>query len=639
MSWKIPMSLQRCAAQGVCRPIVRATEDRVRRAISLVPAELLIARATADLLVRDEDEESDPDDDDDDDNKWDTTPEELRLLDRDGVDLPGDMDVLEFALLHVKVTVGQVRQWMACVPSVRTGPLGWMEAALTAETEIHPRHHQDFARQVSALALQLALLPDVFLDPDYSDQDRRCLVPFAWERWVARLVARLAPFPQLQRLRVYGGLYPSILAAVLRGASHLTALHISHINITDNILLTAARCCPHLTSLLLLHNFPWQVISTHAFYAAFFNEASRRTVTRSKRNGCNSELQLSFPALREVEVAYGNHEVAREFHQVLVALYPGLTALTCPWKNNIFEDGYGSHGGLVLLPLLPRPGLSLTTVFFDVPTLAGITPLKMRHLVAACPQTTCFTLDCGLSVSTSLCEIAGSRLAQLVAAWPQLEKLHINVSDKDHLTHRVVMPALTICGNTLTVLTLEAAAPGQQLYLTTVTHLLQMCPLLYSLTLRVWSRNQVALQQDSKDSQFMPPCSALRYFSLHEDGPGDSDDGSAESRNVESWTTLLSGIVTAAPDLTTLSTSVCRGLTSLLDKLTCHVTTLHLHVCDPQDWQPSADQLVALVTRVPSLQQLYLEEVSGKIFWRVRRRFLHTDLHLYWGNLHGWPRT
>lgn len=98
MSWRTPQSLQRCAALGVCRHLIHATEQRVRRAISLVPAELLIARATADLLVRDEDEESDTDDENE---KWESIAEMIKL-DRDGSP-PEEVDVMDFALLHVKV--------------------------------------------------------------------------------------------------------------------------------------------------------------------------------------------------------------------------------------------------------------------------------------------------------------------------------------------------------------------------------------------------------------------------------------------------------------------------------------------------------------------------------------------------------
>ncbi|XP_050724053.1 uncharacterized protein LOC127002285 [Eriocheir sinensis] len=465
-------------------------------------------------------------------------------------------------LLVSQAVVAALRRWWTHVPGSKAGPGRCLEAALDVHTEVHPQHDSDFPRHLTRFLLRLALLRDAFLDRDYGDQDRGC-----YTLRLGALGAHLAPVTQLAQLRVYGGLYPSILAVVLRGASRLASLQISHINITDDILLDIAKWCPNLHTLRLLHNFPWQVISMKAFCAAFFSGAMPCKVIGAYKSGRLQDIQQTFPQLKDVDLAYGGIRVASKFHKLLLNFYPELRSVSSPWKTIHIEDGYQYYGSEVLFSLLAREGVLATrSVFFDDVTL--------------------YTL-CAKSVWSSW-----------LGAAPRCRP--------------------------------SPQTPGLVLEAMLFDILLQACPNLTCLGVRVWSRNMMEAQLDGQDRLPLPQCAALQKVSLHEQGPGDGD----EAGHVARWLALVGGVVATAPGLATLS--LCRGLACLLNTLACHATTLHLHVKDGHEWQPTAEELCRLVGR---LQHLYLEEVSGELFWRLRRRYRHTDLRLHWGNLHGWPRT
>ncbi|KAG0703348.1 hypothetical protein GWK47_024883 [Chionoecetes opilio] len=454
MAWRMPCGLQSCAARAVVIPLVSETDLRIRRHLANVPAELLIARATAELLLRenedDDDEAQDKDsctsgcDDDD--------AEAPYTCSAPGSDNPTQMDAMDHVILQVKTVVEEVRQWWTTVPGNNAGPRLFLELALEAHTEVHPQHDQDFPRHLTRLLLRLVLLQEVFIDRDYGDKDRRCVIPYAWERWTASLVAQLAPFLQLVHLKVYGGMYPSILAAVLRGASrHLLSSHLTY--------------------------------QHHRRHPAGYRKA---------RKPLNPSTPAALPAGPRGRPHY-------------------------------------HHGG-------------------------------------------------------------------------------------GHVTR-------------------------SEFHVATLSNFLQLCPNLIHLGVRVWSKNMVEAELDDQENLTMSNCSLLQEFSLHEEGPGDADETAAEVSHTQRWTALLRGVVAAAPHLSCLSLSVCRGLASILDTLACNVHVLHFHVKDGYEWQPSPEQVCQLVCRLPHLHHLYLEEVSGQLFWRLVRHYQYTDLRLHWGNLHGWPRT
>lgn len=88
MAWRDPRSLQWVAGRATMVQLVAATEHNIRNLLLRVPAELLIARATAELLLRkdDNDDDNDSDEDDSDDN-GDT----------------GEVDAMDHVMLQVKV--------------------------------------------------------------------------------------------------------------------------------------------------------------------------------------------------------------------------------------------------------------------------------------------------------------------------------------------------------------------------------------------------------------------------------------------------------------------------------------------------------------------------------------------------------
>ncbi|XP_071515451.1 uncharacterized protein [Panulirus ornatus] len=631
MAWCMPLTLQAWSARTIVARMVKITEYKIRQSLALIPAELLIARATAGLLLHQRDNDTD---DEDLDETW-----ERPLNSQEDVPWQ-EADIMEYALMEVKTMLAAVKEWWMAVPGIQTGPGQSLRVALNTQTEVHPRYDQDFPKHLSRLLLKLVLLDTVFIDRDYGDKDRRCVVPFAWEQWVARLVVRLGPFPHLQKLSIYGGMYPSILTAILQGAPCLNSLFISHINITDEILMAVSRSCQQLERLYLLHSFPWQVISMKAFCAAFFCGASKRELIREIRNGETSLVNITFTSLKEVELAYGKIEVAKEFHRLLLTYYPDLIRVSCEWKTNFFEDGYSGHAHDVLLPVMSMGNqLSISNVFLDNGTVYNVGLEQLYHLAWCCPQVKSLILDCAIHSTLGVCEDSGRQLAKLTGEWPSLSELHVNVNSEDRLTRAILMPTLCAYGSLLKSLTLEANTPGQRLHAATLQLFLQLCPNLRRLKLRVWNRSMVEAPLDTQGCLEMPKSMSFEDLSLHEDGPGDDDEPLAEAEHLTRWLTLLQALLVAAPKLTTLSLSVCHGLAPILDKLTSDVQVLHLHVKDGSEWQPSANQIYQLVGRLPHLQHLFLEELSGCTFWRVWRHFQNTSLTVHWGNLHGWPRT
>lgn len=105
MAWQVPRALQSCAAHAVVIPLVSVTELSIRCHLANVPAELLIARATAELLLRENENEDDneeaphackPDsDDNNEESPYESTSSSENLI---------QMDAMDHVMLLVKVS-------------------------------------------------------------------------------------------------------------------------------------------------------------------------------------------------------------------------------------------------------------------------------------------------------------------------------------------------------------------------------------------------------------------------------------------------------------------------------------------------------------------------------------------------------
>ncbi|KAK7084985.1 hypothetical protein SK128_001573 [Halocaridina rubra] len=634
MAWNCPCTLQDLVAKVLAKSVIYETESRIQAVISSVPPEVLIARATVYILKSRftrstcyEDEDS-------------LDEEECGKDGNEGSSQsPDESDMLTMTAALVKDTLDNVRRWWSTIPKNNGGPRETLEEAFDHYTDVHPREDHDFSRHLTYLLLKLVLLESVFVDRDYGDKDKRCVIPFAWESWVETFISSLAPFENIHELKVYGGMYPNILSEILKGTPNLKSLFISHINITDEILMAASRSCPKLEKLYLLHNFPWQVISMRAFCAAFFKCASKNELVSGYRAGRVRNIRKSFSCLREVELAYGDINVARDFHRLLLFYYNELRTMNCEWKVNVFDDNYAAHSREVLIPVtIKGVKLSLSNVFLECGTIYTMGLEQLHKFAWNCPDVTSLILDCTSSSTPRVSEAEGRHILELVLEWHKLENLHINVNAEHELTIAYLLPTLKTKGPLLRSLTLEAATTSQKLDVGTLSFFLEQCPNLSNLNIRVWKQSMLQTS-DKKNKINIPVCQELRELSFHEDGPGDTETIQEEERHRDTWVGFLGALIDASPQLYALSISICRELSSVLDKLSCDVQVLHVHVKSCYEWNPSTEQLRKLVSRLPNLQHLYLEEVRGKTFWKIKHYYRHTGLKVHWGNLHGWPRT
>ncbi|XP_076030089.1 uncharacterized protein LOC143018537 [Oratosquilla oratoria] len=528
-----------------------------------------------------------------------------------------------------------VRSWWETLPR-RSSQVGReLQHALDLHTDVNPKYDSDFPVHLASLLLRLVLLTEVFVDRDFGDKDRLCVVPCKWERWTARLICLLGPYPT-EGLRLYGAMYPVVAEAILHRAPFLTSITVSHINITDEFLVTLGSACPRLESLFLLHSFPWQVISLEAFCSAFFLGASKEEIYSALRENRKSDISRSFPKLREMELGYGSLAVAQEFHVLLLAFYPDIRFVCLDWRTNLFEEGYGSHCKNVIFRVLTKcDRLALESLHLDSKTLYDMRNDECYLLANRCPSLRNLTINApivGGAATPYRYRGAGTKLLALANKLPLLDSLHINVASEDHLTRATVMPTFEASGEKLVRLVLEASAPGERLYISTVSEIFQLCPNLNQLRLHVWSRSMLV----STSRALVFKNHNLQEFWLHEDGPGDEDE---EEDQLVHWIGLLKKVVDGCPNLQTLSVTVCQTLAPLLDTLTCSCPRLHVHVRDGYEWQPGVDVMGRLVQRMPQLQHLHLEEFDASTFWRLRRRYANVQLEVHWGSLSGWPRT
>lgn len=100
-AWQAPCLLQVWASRAMVTRVVAHTQHRVRAAIGLVPPELLVARATARLLLRRDDDDTGDEDDYDDDDCGDEDEGSWEQR----VRLQQDVDIMDYAMLQVKVSI------------------------------------------------------------------------------------------------------------------------------------------------------------------------------------------------------------------------------------------------------------------------------------------------------------------------------------------------------------------------------------------------------------------------------------------------------------------------------------------------------------------------------------------------------
>ena len=525
------------------------------------------------------------------------------------------------------------------IPGTRSALGRLLRTYLDRNTEVNPRCDGDFPQHLTSILLKLTLLNEVFIDRDYSDKDKQCVVPFMWENFMRIVIEQLAPL-SLSELKVYGGMYPTIIESILVSSPFLTSLSISHINITNDLILAISYSCPCLQQLYLMHCFPWQVMSMSVFCTAFFNGASENEVRKAMRSDNPEDaIDVTFNHLTDIELCYGHIEVAKNFHRYLLYFYKNLSVRFSEWRSCLFEEGYGAYAQDIVFPLvLKGSSLYIEQLFLDAITISNTKDKHIRYLAWSCPLIKEIKLESNLknmSPTSSLIKQTSQKLELFARESQSISSLHINVSNNLKTTLETIIPMAKCRGTHISSLTLEASVPGENIYPETLTSILEVCPNIKILKIRVWSKTMIHPSFRNFKSDILNNLK-LEEFWLHEEAMGydNEDDGT-----ICLWKTLLKLILSNSPNLYTLSLSISNDLSSLLNELVSYVSCLHVFIKNGFEWQPNVKDIYNLVNRQKNLEHIFLEDFSGKNFWKIKHHYSKSSLNVHWGNLSGWPRS
>ena len=464
------------------------------------------------------------------------------------------------------------------------------------------------------------------------------IVPSSWEHWLATLVRDLKPLP-VQEFSVYGGLFPSVLESMIQSSVNITSIKVSHINITDDLLLTISSSCPNLEKLYLLHSFPWMVISIKGLCEAFFKNKPMEYIWNCLIEKEFHKVELSFPKLKEIELSYGEGSEITFYHLVIVSFYKNVKFVHSSWKTNLIEAAYNGHCEDVIQESIALTGASsLAHVFVSADYLFDLTQSQLRNLLWNLPLLAHLTIGCATSPSRSSsadADLIGSKLCLIAKENIRIKSVSVTVTDREDLTRAIILPFLVSKSLNLTEVTIEAYELQEKIYVSLIRSVIETCKVIKCFKALVWDISNIQFPYPEPDLIVLPERESLKEIWLH----GGIEGADAYDIAPNLYLILLNSLVMAAPNLETLSITVCHGFENILVNMTSGVSNLHVHVTDGCESQPSFDHWIKMVANQPNLQNLYLEEVDGKTFWKIKKKFSATCLSIHWGTLDGWPRS
>ena len=494
-----------------------------------------------------------------------------------------------------------------------------------------------FPEYLSKMLLKLVNMKTVFLDRDYSDKDKLCLIPSTEEDFVVDLIARLGPLP-CTNLSIYGALFPSIQEIIIKSSPHLTTLALSHLNITNEILITVCKYCEKLEVLRLQHILLWNVLSIESFCEGFFKGSSLSELKTFLKDRKLEEAKLSFPKLRELELSYGASETAVNFHVLILSFYKNVNLVYSNWKSGFFDDSfYGDFFGSVIKKSISLSGyLSIGTLITRASEFINMSEVYLKRISFNCPLVSRLKLDCTkFSSSSASVQKAASNLKFYLNLNINIKTIYIDMGGSTELSMALLRPSLLMRSSSLTELTLESGEKEKGLLVLRIKEIMDICFAIKVLRVIVWFSLSLTLPQSFARLNF-PVRESLQEIWIHERG---HDVRTLESSDYNSRMKLISALTKASPALTTLSISVPMELAGILDKFSSHARVLHILIHDGFEWQPSVHQFKRLIESHRELEQLYLEDVSEDTFSQLKRNYQSTMLRIFWGTLDGWPRS
>lgn len=519
------------------------------------------------------------------------------------------------------------------------GPRHILDAVLDTSTEVHPSQDRDFMQHIVKLCLKLIILETVFIDRDYGDRDKLCVIPFIWVDWTAGLIDAFKSL-RIKKMSCYGAMYPNILESILKISPAIQELNLSHLNITDDLLIVSSEHCKNLETLRLLHCYPWLVISPQGFAKAFFGHESCDYVLQCLKTNQREKLKMTFRKLKHIELSYGPVTTITQFHILLLAGYSDVKFLYSDWKSNFFDDGYENYCEDVINEVITFSGsLSIEDVFIKADLIYDFTDDDIKRLLWNCPFLSNLRIDCRVVRSRSspiALKRIGDRLAKIAKGQKNISALYCNVARENYTSQTIILPFLLMRATTLTEVTIEACNPSEQISVSLIKLVLETCPFIKRLKIKVWTRSLIQFPSLDTDAISLPERPSLREILIHEAGPGEDESSSSICKL---WLILLNSLVVCAPNLQCFSFTICEGLINILTKFKSNLERLHVHILDGHVWQPSELQLKTFVRNHPNLNDLYLEELPGPLFWKLRQIVKESLLKIHWGNMDGWPRS
>lgn len=530
--------------------------------------------------------------------------------------------------------MSKTRQWWISIPGFH-GKLGdILKDALDEVTELNPNKEKKLMDRLVSLLLKVLLLDTVVIDKDYSNSCGLCSIPVALEHIVCSILIDYDLY--IKKLTIYGAMYPSIVEIIIEKSNELKFLAISQVNLTDDLMTIVAKCTK-LEVLHLMHNYIWIAVSTTALCKGFFCGASEHLV--SSRFSLKKHTPISFPNLRVLDMGPCINKFVITLYKWILYYY-NVSSVCMDWKTNVLEEGRKYSVEKIILPLISREKLfKLVSLYLNAEFLSGAFS-HIKSITNFMPELNNLCLDCNFRNSyRSKAHQIGQNLKQLVGTYQHrpISKLYINISEVGY-TMSILQPLLQEFGLNLTSLSLTSEFQDQKLELSSLRKILLLCKNIQQLKLLFLTR--YSIRYTGVDFSTLDlSCSNLRELWMHEVSPWNTEQGLSHATYTQNWIMLLNILLNSSPQLQIFSVTVCETMTELLSNLESKVKNFHLHVKDGCEWKLNKSSLLSLIKRFSCLENLYLEELEGDLFWEIKEYFQKSNLNIFWGNLAGWPRS
>jgi len=505
---------------------------------------------------------------------------------------------------------------------------------MNLETETIPEMDVDANLRIVYFFIKLVLMGTLFIDRDYSDKYDLCTIPSAQEEFYADLIPLFRPLP-CRHLSIYGALFPSIQTAVFSAALNLSSIILSHINITNEIIVSIGNNCKNLVELRLQHVLLWTNLSIDSFCEAFFEGSSRSLILSLMKEHREQEVKLSLPKLKILELMYGDNIIAEDYHLFILTFYINVSLEYSDWKSDYFAPGlYSTYFMNVIRKCLHNSRtLSISTLIITSRDLATVDNKYLDRLESHIP----FLKKLIVSFDRNLDkERVSSSLIGLISRNQSIRSLYADVGAVPAVAVNAMQPFLLNRPDILTELTIETEDQDSGYLLYSIRDLLLLCKSLSVFRLKVKSSRD--LDKKPPSNLLFPIRESLREIWVQELSTSIVQTP-INSNDYCNRLDVLNCFLSAAPNLETFSFSVSEDMSSVLDTLGGRCRRLHVLIHEGHAWRPSPHQIDRLISNHRNLEELYLEDIQAQDLGPLILKYANTRLIIRFGTLDNWTRS